>query len=320
MTDQKGIIGPGMFGVLLVDTPEMGGRSAMDRIDHLLRSNNLKVELNLRVHDPDGFTPDEDPPTGGSQRRTDRAHPVPPSPEFASAGVIAEHDGNGGNGGQRWNSDREPSVMQHEMFAQPPIGRLFFKRAFDIVASSAGLVVCGPIILAAMAKIRWEDRGTPIFKQTREGRHGKPFTIYKLRTMVVGAEKMQADLRKHSHRDGPAFKIENDPRITRTGRFLRRSCIDELPQLWNVLKGEMSLVGPRPLPWLESRACVPWHRRRLDVRPGLTCYWQIKKGEVKNFDEWMRLDLRYLDEFNLIEDVRLIIQTLKVPILGRGSE
>jgi lipopolysaccharide/colanic/teichoic acid biosynthesis glycosyltransferase len=194
------------------------------------------------------------------------------------------------------------------------------KRLIDIVGSSIGLLVSGPIIVAAMVAIRRQDAGPAIFKQTREGFRGKPFTIYKLRTMVVDAEASQSELRAHSHRDGPAFKIANDPRVTPVGRFLRKTCIDELPQLWNVLKGDMSLVGPRPLPWHESRACQRWQRRRLEVRPGLTCDWQINKSSVETFDDWMRLDLRYVDEICLFRDLRLIARTVTVPMSGRGSE
>jgi lipopolysaccharide/colanic/teichoic acid biosynthesis glycosyltransferase len=181
------------------------------------------------------------------------------------------------------------------------------------------LIMTGPVILAAIAAIRWTDGQSAIFKQTREGYRGRPFTIYKLRTMIVDAEAQQDALRDQSHRDGPAFKITNDPRVTRVGNFLRKTCLDELPQLWNVLKGDMSLVGPRPLPWHESRACQHWHRRRLDVRPGMTCYWQVQKDSIESFDDWMRLDLRYVEQLGLVEDIRLIVKTIAVPVLGRGG-
>ncbi len=132
-----------------------------------------------------------------------------------------------------------------------------FKRGLDIAISSIALLAISPILGAAILAVRWTSPGPAIFKQTREGYRGRPFTIYKLRTMVQNAEASQDQLRKLSHRDGPAFKIANDPRVTPVGRFLRASCIDELPQLVNVLKGDMSIVGPRPLPWHESRSCAP---------------------------------------------------------------
>jgi len=197
---------------------------------------------------------------------------------------------------------------------------LSLKRAVDILGASTGLIFGGPIILGAMAAIRITSAGPAMFRQTREGYLGRPFTIYKLRTMVVDAELQQAQLQDKSHRDGPAFKMEHDPRVTRVGHWLRKTCIDELPQLWNVLKGDMSLVGPRPLPWHESRACTRWHRRRLDVRPGMTCYWQVDKSAAETFDDWMRMDLRYIDDSDLLGDLRLIAKTIAVPVFGRGSQ
>ncbi len=181
-------------------------------------------------------------------------------------------------------------------------------------------MVLSPILGAAILAVRWTSSGPAIFKQTREGFRGRPFTIYKLRTMVQNAEAAQDQLRKLSHRDGPAFKIANDPRVTPVGRFLRASCIDELPQLVNVLKGDMSIVGPRPLPWHESRSCAHWHRRRLDVLPGLTCSWQIDKARAETFDDWMRLDLDYVDNRNFWFDMSLICRTFSVALLGRGSQ
>lgn len=193
------------------------------------------------------------------------------------------------------------------------------KRSVDVTASSAALVVLGPAMLATMAMIRLTSPGPAIFRQTREGRGGKPFTIYKFRTMAVNAEASQQALRELSHRDGPAFKIRSDPRVTRLGWLLRATCFDELPQLVNILRGDMSIVGPRPLPWYESRACSHWQRRRLDVRPGLTCFWQINKAKVESFDDWMRLDLQYVDRGNLWIDLKLIYRTMVVALLGRGG-
>ena len=194
------------------------------------------------------------------------------------------------------------------------------KRSVDILGSSVGLVMLSPIMAAAAVAVRMGDGQPALFRQTREGRRGRAFTIYKLRTMSIDAESRQADLRELSHRDGPAFKIADDPRITPVGNFLRKTCIDELPQLINVLRGDMSLVGPRPLPWHESRACQQWQRRRLEIRPGMTCYWQIDKASVQTFDQWMRLDLLYLERSGFFEDIRLIARTVTVPLHGRGGE
>jgi lipopolysaccharide/colanic/teichoic acid biosynthesis glycosyltransferase len=296
MTDHKALLGPGKYGVLLVDTPEKGGRSAMDRFVRLADRHSLRVAVDLRVHDPDGFDQDDDASNDDQRRRDDE-----PS--------------------ARWlRVDGDVQVSAEDPLVPRPWFRMAVKRTVDIVGASVGLLLTGPIILAAMAAIRRYESGPTIFKQTREGFRGRPFTIYKLRTMVVDAEASQAELRSQSHRDGPAFKLIDDPRVTPIGEFLRRTCIDELPQLWNVLKGDMSLVGPRPLPWHESRACDGWQRRRLDVRPGMTCDWQIEKSNVETFDDWMRLDLRYIDEIGLVRDLRLIARTFTVPMNGRGSE
>ena len=193
-----------------------------------------------------------------------------------------------------------------------------WKRAIDIVGGATGVVLAGPIILSAAAAIKLTSRGPVFFVQRREGRGGQVFRMWKLRTMHHDAEQRKEDLLHLSHQDGPAFKLKQDPRTTRLGRFLRWTSIDELPQLWNVLKGEMSLVGPRPLPVAESQACEPWQRRRLDVAPGMTCTWQISgRGTVK-FDDWVRMDLQYARRTRLATDLKLIVLTLPSLLFHRG--
>lgn len=290
MTDVKGQLGRRQFGVLLVDTPEMGGRACLDRLSQLLEDKGMTVKLGLRVHDPEGFDSDDPPP--GSRRIED------PPPDGRDS--------------------REPSTP--EPLVHGITHAYALKRLVDVAGAAAGLLFGGPILLAAMAAVKLTSPGPVLFRQTREGHLGRPFTIYKLRTMIVNAERRQSELREQNHRDGPAFKIAHDPRLTRVGYFLRSTCLDELPQLYNVLRGDMSLVGPRPLPWTESRACRPWHRRRLDVRPGLTCHWQVNKQAAKDFDDWMRMDLRYVNHQGLWSDLNLIARTITVPVLGRGSQ
>ncbi len=310
-TDQKGQLSATRYAVLLVDTGEMGGRSVLDRLGQLMSRNGLAVAMNLRVHDPEGFGSADDDRDNNGRR----------SEDFVPQGV------NDNNREETqplaaWSQvrDSEVEVTTEDPMVSLSVGTMAIKRATDIVGACAGLAITSPLLLASIVAIKLNSRGPAIFKQTREGLRGKPFTIYKLRTMVVDAEKSQAELRAKSHRDGPAFKIKNDPRVTYVGHVLRAFCIDELPQLWNVLRGDMSLVGPRPLPWHESRACDRWHRRRLDLRPGLTCYWQVNKHQATSFDEWMRMDLRYVDQFGLFEDLGLIAQTIMVPMTGRGSD
>ena len=195
----------------------------------------------------------------------------------------------------------------------------WWKRTIDIVGAGTGLVLLSPILIAAAVAIKVSSPGPVLFRQKREGLGGKPFDILKFRTMVVDAEAKQASLRDASEQDGPAFKLKNDPRITAVGATLRKSCIDELPQLVNVLVGQMSLVGPRPLPVSESTACSPWQRVRLTVLPGLTCIWQARGGRNVSFDQWMRMDLEYIRNRGFISDVRLIIETAFIAILQRGS-
>lgn len=349
LTDQKGKLGSGKFAALLVDTPEMGGRCAMDRLAGLIARRNLNVDVTLSVHDHEGFESDTPAKSVLGRRRDDALADSPDDASIASGNdgpvlslsepvlslsepknhvrELATHRGTVAVMAPVATKTVAMSAQPHNSYdvydvpAPPrPRVRMGVKRTIDILGASAGLVALSPFLAVAMVMIRREDGGPVLFKQTREGLDGKPFTIYKLRSMVINAERRQAELRAQSHRDGPAFKIDRDPRITKVGNFLRKSCMDELPQLWNVVKGDMSLVGPRPLPWHESRQCERWHRRRLDVRPGLTCYWQIDKAATETFDDWMRLDLRYVDRLTLWEDLKLIFLTIKVPVLGRGGE
>jgi lipopolysaccharide/colanic/teichoic acid biosynthesis glycosyltransferase len=296
MTDQKGILSASKFGILLVDTPEMGSRAVLDRLTSETQRLNLNVKLDLKVHDPEGFDSDDFP-----QDRDKRT---------------------GDDGSQKWLrvDDASVQVTAEDPLVPRPMMKMAVKRSLDIFGATVGLTLGSPIILGAMAAVKFTSPGPALFVQTREGLGGRAFKIYKMRSMVVDAEERKAELQDENHRDGPAFKVDKDPRVTKVGRFLRASCIDELPQLWNVLKGDMSLVGPRPLPWHESRACNHWQRRRLDAKPGMTCNWQVNKAKAKNFDEWMRMDLQYVDRIGLLRDIRLIALTFLVPLTGRGSD
>jgi lipopolysaccharide/colanic/teichoic acid biosynthesis glycosyltransferase len=211
----------------------------------------------------------------------------------------------------------QEAVAAELMFAQ----RLpAWKRTIDILAAASGLLLLSPILLSAALAIKLTSRGPVMFTQRRAGLGGRPFTIYKLRTMGTDAEALKSQLRSQSEQDGPAFKIKNDPRVTWIGRYLRKTCIDELPQLWNILVGDMTLVGPRPLPCDESDACQTWQRRRLDVTPGLTCIWQVRSGRSRiAFSEWMRMDLRYIRRRSPFMDLKLLCRTLLAVLLHRAS-
>lgn len=192
-----------------------------------------------------------------------------------------------------------------------------WKRAIDVTGAAVGLLMLSPLLAVTALLIKLTSKGPVMFLQPRNGLAGRSFNVYKFRTMVVDAETQQAALRKFSEQDGPAFKMKNDPRVTLIGRFLRKSCIDELPQLWNVLKGDMSLVGPRPLPNKETAQITPWQRRRLEVTPGLTCIWQVYGKSQVSFAEWMRMDIRYLRNRSLMQDVKLIFSTLSKVVFYR---
>lgn len=194
-----------------------------------------------------------------------------------------------------------------------------WKRVIDLVVASVALVLALPVMALAAMAIKLTDRGPVFFSQMRAGLGGRPFKIYKFRTMIVDAEHRKAQLRRWSEQDGPAFKIKHDPRITRIGRLLRETSMDELPQLLNVLRGEMSLVGPRPLPLDESDQCDIWHRRRLDVTPGLTCTWQVKGRSKVTFAEWIRMDRTYIGRRSFWQDLKLMFMTVPSVLLRRGA-
>jgi exopolysaccharide biosynthesis polyprenyl glycosylphosphotransferase len=195
------------------------------------------------------------------------------------------------------------------------------KQLLDFFGAAALLILLTlPLALVALL-IRFTTPGPIFFRQQRSGLNGRPFTLYKFRTMVTNAEQLQHELAAMNEMSGPVFKLVNDPRITPLGRLLRKSSVDELPQLWNVLRGEMSLVGPRPLPVDEvKRFHDPAHRRRLSVKPGLTCLWQVSgRNKVKDFKDWVRLDLEYIDNWSLWLDVKILCRTLPVVVMGVGA-
>ena len=196
------------------------------------------------------------------------------------------------------------------------------KTAIDFVGALLLLICTSPVILLAAIAVKLTSPGPVLFRQQRAGLNGQPFTMLKFRTMVTNAEQLKQELAQLNEMTGPVFKVTNDPRITRIGRHLRRYSIDELPQLWNVLSGEMSLVGPRPLPVDEVRHFDdPAHRRRLSVKPGLTCLWQVSgRNNVCDFQEWVRLDLEYIDNWSLWLDIKILVRTVPAVFAGAGAK
>lgn len=276
-TDLPGWLKERTIGVVLPDTPVEGANKLADDLRRLLADRHVSPRFSIHHY-----------------------------PSFDS-----------NEGRQREDRDRHDTTRGlSEMSPPQPLEVLLlqklpaWKRAIDIAGASIGIALLSPIMLIAALAIKLTSSGPILYKQRRDGLGGHKFWIYKFRTMVVNADSLKDELRAISEQDGPAFKLKNDPRVTPIGRFLRRSCIDELPQLFNVLRGEMSIVGPRPMCSNEARECSQWERRRLDVTPGLTCTWQVRGGTKVTFSEWMRMDLRYVRSQSLALDLQLIAMTV----------
>jgi exopolysaccharide biosynthesis polyprenyl glycosylphosphotransferase len=201
------------------------------------------------------------------------------------------------------------------------LGHLFIKRVLDFVISGMGLVLLAPLYMCIVVIIKVSSKGPVFFNQERCSMYGRRFILYKFRTMVADAETKQKDLLDYNEMNGPVFKMTNDPRVTGVGKWLRKFSLDELPQLWNVLKGDMSLVGPRPPLPSEVYQYDNWHRRKLSMRPGITCLWQVSgRSEIADFDEWMRLDLEYIDRWSFGLDFKILIKTIPMVLFGIGAK
>jgi lipopolysaccharide/colanic/teichoic acid biosynthesis glycosyltransferase len=200
-------------------------------------------------------------------------------------------------------------------------GAYFFaKRAFDVVASGAAMVVLSPIFLATAIAIKCEDpKGKVVFSQNRVGKDGTVFRMYKFRSMYADAEERLKELKSQNEADGPVFKMKNDPRITKVGHFIRKYSIDELMQLVNVFKGDMSVIGPRPALPNEVAEYDAYAKQRLLVKPGLSCYWQVSGRSNIGFDEWMELDVKYINEMSLLTDAKIVLLTIPAVLKGDGA-
>lgn len=239
---------------------------------------------------------------------------APPEPHSRTVAPFRPHGG------------RRPSLFQNGLLTGCPVvqpeGNLRFgyraaKRLMDISGAIGLLALLSPVMLAVLLVLLVSTRGKPIFRQVRLGHRGRPFTLYKFRTMAVNAEQLQHHVT--NEKDGPIFKNRRDPRVTPFGRFLRMTSLDETPQLFNVLFGRMSLVGPRPPVLKEVAQYEPWQRRRLAVVPGLTCLWQVSGRSEIGFEDWVRMDLWYVRNQNLLTDLKLLIRTPWSVLTGRGA-
>lgn len=194
------------------------------------------------------------------------------------------------------------------------------KRAIDIVVSLAGLIVLSPALVVVAVLVKLTSPGPALYPWRVLGYRARPFVGYKFRTMVPNADALKRDLLPQNQMTGPVFKMRNDPRVTPLGRWLRKFSVDELPQLWSVLKGDMSLVGPRPPSAEEFAAFRPWQRGKLAVTPGITCLWQVQgRSEIASFDEWAALDLQYIRNWSLWLDLKILLRTIPVVVRGRGA-
>jgi exopolysaccharide biosynthesis polyprenyl glycosylphosphotransferase len=208
-------------------------------------------------------------------------------------------------------------------FASAPdhVWSLVAKRAMDVIFSSVALLALSPVMAAIAIFIKTTSPGPVFFRQKRCGLNGRRFTLYKFRTMVQDAESSLPNLLAQNEMQGPVFKLTRDPRVTKVGRFLRKTSLDELPQLWNVLRGEMSLVGPRPPLPVEVQRYDNWQRRKLSMRPGITCLWQVNgRNNIKRFHDWVTLDLHYIDHWSLGLDWRIMLKTVPVVVFGIGAK
>lgn len=224
---------------------------------------------------------------------------------YPSSGHVADKSRRNGNGHPHIE-DRAAQPMEALFAVAVPR----WKRTLDVAGASLLLILSSPVFLLTAVLVKSTSSGPVFFVQKRTGLGGRPFDMYKFRSMVIGAEGLKSSLQVRNEQDGPAFKMKDDPRVTKVGRLLRVTAVDELPQLWNVLRGDMSLVGPRPLPCHESDGCARWQKRRLDVTPGLTCTWQVYGGPRVTFADWMRMDLRYARSRRLWRDLWLIVMTI----------
>ncbi len=212
--------------------------------------------------------------------------------------------------GKRQSFDLEP--LLHEKLS-------FLRRGFDILVSGLALIALAPLLALIAVLVKLSSRGPVIYVQQRAGLGGKPFPFYKFRSMYVDAEQRQAELAEHNEKDGPIFKMKNDPRITPVGKWLRRWSLDELPQLFNVLIGDMTVIGPRPPKLNEVAEYRTWHRRRLTRRGGLTCIWQVSGRSEVGFEDWMRMDVRYIKRRNPALDLSILARTLRAVVSARGA-
>ncbi len=288
-TDDKGHLGFGRIGVMLPSTGTVNTQFVLDDVLRLAKLTGLAIEGECFVY------PDRNP---SNSKPADSSDVETVEPVNSEAG-------------------EEAGTLNCVALASMVPKYPWWKRAVDVVGASVGLTLALPVMIGCAGLIKLSGPGPILYTQRRTGYLGAPFTIYKFRSMVVGADEMKAGLMDRNERDGPAFKMVDDPRTTMVGRLMRATGADELPQLFNVLRGDMAMVGPRPLPTHEADQCEPWQKRRIESKPGLTCFWQVMKSRNVSFENWMRMDLQYVRNSSLSLDLRLVARTISAVLLGR---
>jgi len=320
LTDEVGWFDEGRVCAILPDTSNVGAWCFARGVCQSSESYGVRPACMVFTY-PSTWAGDDDKSGGAPRRRGAEAAAAPGNTQappglslthqrdmlmpFVAAGMREELDADAGRA-----AALEPMLVR-------PLP--WWKRLTDILGAGVGLLLAAPLMLVIAAAIKLTSRGPVLFTQKRAGLGGRPFTIFKFRTMGVDAERQREALKHISEQDGPAFKLKDDPRVTRVGKVLRKTSLDELPQLLNVLLGTMSLVGPRPLPLVEADACETWHRRRLDVTPGLTCIWQVEGRSKVAFDDWIRMDMRYIRRRGFLKDLKILFRTIPAVLLRRGA-
>ncbi|MFI4860391.1 MAG: sugar transferase [Phycisphaerales bacterium JB063] len=315
ITDDIGEFDRKTVFILLPDTVSQGAGHFAETIKAVMLRHKLKTSYAIYNYAPANVSrrkppDDHDSGTGGGRRYDPTPAPVArripegesPRPTISVAAQAAPV--------------QAAAALDTVMLR--PLPR--WKRTADLLVAGAMLLLLWPFMVTIGIAIKLESRGPALFRQQRSGLGGRPFWINKFRTMVDGAEQERDSLLHINEQDGPAFKIRNDPRITRLGALLRKTSLDELPQLVNVIRGEMTLVGPRPLPCHETDVCAGWQRRRLDVTPGLTCIWQVSGRSTVSFDEWVRMDLAYQKRLTPWRDMRILLATVPAVLMQRGAQ
>jgi lipopolysaccharide/colanic/teichoic acid biosynthesis glycosyltransferase len=334
LTDEKGLLLKGGLGVLLPMTDWHGAKVVVGSIRQTAAANGLAIEAEVFTYSGRENSSNNN----GSNLHSDSDSEIILDEVSSLEDTVVETSR--GSVGQtvakmettsalnrivradNQSQTRQPVASKIAVVDASPSTHFFkryptWKRCMDVTCAVTGLTISLPFVLLAAVAIKLTSRGPIFFRQFRTGQFGNPFTMYKLRTMVVEAEEMKEKLQRLNERDGPAFKMKNDPRVTTVGGILRKTGLDELPQLWNVLIGDMAIVGPRPLPCNEDAQCEVWQRRRLDTKPGLTCIWQISKSRKISFSDWMRMDLKYADKRTVSGDIQLMFKTVMAVFLGR---